>query len=66
MIPRYSVLAERLRAGLESLEQVVQHEENALQRAASQPGDQDFFDSAAAFDLHSFYTGIERLFEAVA
>mgnify|MGYP005832337899 CR=1 FL=1 len=31
MIARYSVLAERLRAELESLEQVVQHAENALQ-----------------------------------
>lgn len=31
--------------------------------AASRPG---FFASAAAFGLHSFYTGVERLFEAVA
>lgn len=66
MIPRYGVLIERFKAELESLEQVVQHAENALKRANFQPHDQDFYITAAAFDLHSFYTGIERLFEAVA
>lgn len=66
MIPRYRLLAERLRVELTTLEQVVQRAENALSRATQQVRDQDYFLAAAALDLHGFYVGLERLFELIA
>ena len=66
MIVRYRLLAERLRADLQTLEQVVERTESALRRATQQIQDQDYFLSAAALDLHGFYTGIERLLELIA
>ena len=66
MIPRYRLLAERLRADLNRLEHVVLRAEGALERAARQPADQDYFLAAAALDMHGFYSGIERLFELIA
>ena len=66
MIPRYRLLAERLRTELAALEQVVERAEGALPKAIRQPQDQDYFLAAAALDLHGFYAGLERLFELVA
>lgn len=66
MIPRYRLLAERLRTELAALEQVVERAEGALPKAIRQPQDQDYFMAAAALDLHGFYAGLERLFELVA
>lgn len=66
MIPRYRLLAERLKSELESLARIVERAENALSRAADQPQDKQFFVASAAFDLHGFYSGLERLFEIVA
>lgn len=66
MIARYRVLAERLRAELPPLAQVVQRAEGALERVQQQPHNQDYFIAAAAFDLHGFYTGVERLLELIA
>ena len=66
MIPRYRLLAERLRVELQTLERVVERAEGALSRATQQVDDQDYFLAAAALDLHGFYAGIERLFELIA
>lgn len=66
MISRYRILAERLRAELRTLEQVVGRTEGALSRATQQAQDQDYFLAAAALDLHGFYIGLERLFELIA
>lgn len=66
MIPRYRLLAERIRAELGTLEKVVERAEGALARARSQPEDQDYYLAAAALDLHGFYVGIERLFELIS
>lgn len=66
MIARYRLLAERLRVELRSLEEVVLHASEALSRASRQPDNYDFFIAAAAFDLHSFYSGLERLLELIA
>ncbi|HFD38223.1 MAG TPA: hypothetical protein ENJ31_00010 [Anaerolineae bacterium] len=66
MIPRYRLLAERLRTELAKLDQVVRRAEGALERAARQPADQDYFLAAAALDLHGFYSGVERLLELIA
>lgn len=45
---------------------MIERTERALTRAAQQPANQDYYLSAAALDLHSFYTGVERLFELIA
>ena len=66
MITRYRLVAARLRTELPSLEQLVARANTALERAARQPQDQDYFLAAAALDLHGFYTGLERLFELIA
>jgi hypothetical protein len=66
MIPGYRLLAERLRTDVQALARVVERAESALARAAQQPADQVYYLSAAALDLHSFYTGVERLFELIA
>ena len=66
MIPRYRLLAERIRSELHSLEQVVERAISALARTIQYPQDQDYFLAAAALDLHGFYVGLERLFELIA
>ncbi len=66
MIPRYRLLAERIRSELSMLEKVVDRAESGLDRASKQPQDQDYFLAAAALDLHGFYVGVERLFELIA
>ncbi len=66
MISRYRLLAERLRTELLTLEQIVERAEGALTRASQQTQDQGYFLAAAALDLHGFYAGLERLFEAIA
>lgn len=66
MIARYRVLAERLRAEVLTLELVVAQATGAVDRAIQHPQDQDYFLAAAAFDLHGFYTGVERLLEMIA
>ena len=66
MIARYRVLAERLRAELQALEQVVARTQGAIERAALRAEDRDYFIAAAALDLHGFYAGVERMFDIVA
>lgn len=57
MIFRYRILTERLQAELQSLQQVVQHVAGALSRATKQTSDQDYFITAAAFDLQGTRPG---------
>lgn len=66
MIPRYRLLAERLRTELRAIEQVVERAENAIRKAHEQAQDRVFFAASAALDLHGFYAGVERLFEMIA
>jgi hypothetical protein len=65
MIPRYRLLAARIRSELHTLERSVDQTEGALTRAEQQPADQPYFVAAVAFELHSFYAGLERLFEVI-
>jgi hypothetical protein len=65
MIPRYRLLAARIRTELRSLERSVDQAEGALARAEQRPADQSYFAAAVAFELHSFYAGLERLFEVI-
>jgi hypothetical protein len=63
MIPRYRLLAARIRTEMQTLERSVDQAQGALARAEQQPADQSYFAAAVAFELHSFYAGLERLFE---
>jgi hypothetical protein len=65
MIPRYRLLAARIRTEMQTLERSVDQTEGALARAQQQPADQPYFVAAVAFELHSFYAGVERLFEVI-
>ncbi len=66
MIPGYQVLAVRIQAELEDLERSVWRAERAWRAARRAGPDQDMFVDSAALNLHGFYAGVERLFEAVA
>lgn len=66
MIPGYQVLATRLRDKIEDLDRGVRRAERAWQAAQRAGAEQDMFIDSAALNLHGFYAGVERLFEAVA
>ncbi len=66
MIPRYRLLAERLRSELRALERIVARAESAVALARQRPAEQDYFLGSAALDLHAFYTGVERMLELIA
>ena len=48
MIPRYRLLAARIRAELQTLERSVDQTEGALARAQQQPADESYFVAAVA------------------
>ena len=66
MIPGYQVLAARIRDELEDLDRSVWRAGRAWQAARRAGSDQDMFIDSAALNLHGFYAGVERLFEAAA
>ena len=66
MIPSYRLLARRIRAELHELDRSVRRAERAWQTATRAISDQDMYLDSAALNLHSFYSGLERLFEFTA
>ncbi|MGD1906736.1 MAG: hypothetical protein ACFB0C_12175 [Leptolyngbyaceae cyanobacterium] len=64
MSPDIAVLTTRIRAEFDELEQVVERAQRLLAKAIEQ-GDDDYFDGVA-LNLHSFYTGAERILEDIA
>ncbi len=64
--PDYVELVERTRDELDDLERCVQRALSAWQHAQSLPSYQDAFIDSAALNLHSFYTGVERIFQLIA
>ena len=66
MIPRYLLLAERLRVELQALQRIVARAEGAVRLARKRPAEQDYFLGSAALDWHAFYTGVERMLELIA
>ena len=64
MSERLLKLTERIRDELAELEQLVNRAREAWRRA-QQSGD-DFYLDSVALNLHSFYAGLERLFELIA
>lgn len=66
MIPHYQLLAIRLRDEMEELEGTVRRIKRAWDAARRAQTDQDMYIDSAALNLHSFYSGLERLFEYIA
>ena len=66
MIPAYQLLAQRIREDLGDMERSVHRAERAWQAAERAQSDQDVYIDSAALNLHSFYSGSERLFEYTA
>jgi hypothetical protein len=57
-------VASRIRAELAELERIVQRAERLFAKAQTQ-NDEDYLDGVA-LNLHGFYAGVERIFEAIA
>jgi hypothetical protein len=64
MIANYASLAGRIREELKDIERVVTRAEEMVAKAQT-TSDDAYFDGAA-LNLHSFYTGLERIFESIA
>ncbi|GIK40769.1 MAG: hypothetical protein BroJett011_46020 [Chloroflexota bacterium] len=62
----YAELAERFRGEIEDIDLVVQRALYAWERVQLVTTDQNIYLDAAALNPHSFYSGLERLFELVA
>lgn len=66
MIPSFQRLAQRIQDELEDLDRSVRRAERAWQAARHAQADQDMYVDSVALNLHSFYAGLERLFEFTA
>jgi hypothetical protein len=62
---RYLELAERIRGEVPELERVIQRALAAWSQVERMPQEDAYLDSVA-LNLHSFYSGLERLFELIA
>ncbi|MGD1949534.1 MAG: hypothetical protein ACFB14_07790 [Leptolyngbyaceae cyanobacterium] len=63
MNTRAIALSARLRSELSDLAQIVERAQTLLKKAVEQ--DEDYYDGVA-LNLHSFYTGTERILEEIA
>jgi len=66
MIPRYRALVERIRLELEELEHTLDVVQQHWQKALEDTVDQDAYVNSVALNLHSLYSGLERVFELIA
>ncbi len=66
MIARYQALAQRIRLELDELDRVTLAVERHWRGARTAPADQDAYLNSVALNLHSLYTGLERIFELIA
>ena len=66
MIPRYRVLQQRIAAEIDDLERTQQAARRHWQRSLTAEADQDAYVNSVALNLHSFYSGLERVFELIA
>lgn len=66
MIPRYRVLQMRILEELRELDETAASIESHWQTAMAVAVDQDAYINSVALNLHSFYSGLERIFELVA
>lgn len=59
-------LKERIETELCNIEQTVQRAQSAWENANQFPDQQEYYLDSVALNLHSFYNGLERIFEAIA
>ena len=62
----FEELANRIRSEIPDLDRIVQKIQQAWSHARRASEEQDFYVDSVALNLHSFYTGLERLFEMIA
>ncbi len=62
----YQNLVERIRNEVSDLEQVIKRARQAWLRVQKAPEEQYAYVDSTALNLHSFYSGLERLFELIA
>lgn len=66
MIEPFVRVAKRIRRELDELERTVSRAEHAVIAVQQGMENQDLYLDAAALNLHDFYTGLERIFHAIA
>jgi hypothetical protein len=66
MMVRYRSLAQRLRAELQEMEPTLAAVERHWRHFRTTASDHDAFLNSVAFNLHSLYSGLERMFELIA
>jgi hypothetical protein len=66
MIPALEQLARRIRDELNDLDRAVLRVGRAWKATKAGAGEQDLYLDSVALNLHSFYSGLERLFELIA
>ena len=66
MIPVHLLLAQRIQDEVDDLERTVRRAQRNWARARTVDVDQDVYIDSVALNLHSFYAGLERLFELIA
>ena len=59
-------LIERIQGELKDLDRVIDRSEKSWQKAQLSLSEQDVYLDSVALNLHSFYSGLERLFELIA
>lgn len=60
------VLRQRIEAELRNIERTARRAQGAWEGAKRFPKQQDYYLDSVALNLHSFYNGVERVFEAIA
>jgi hypothetical protein len=60
-----TLLVERIRAESKDLDRSAQRVQSSWSQGSSAPRNQDIYLDSVALNLHSFYTGVERLFELI-
>jgi hypothetical protein len=66
VIPRYRLLQSRILAELEELDRTETAVRRHWKSGLSAAQDQDAYINSVALNLHSFYSGLERIFELIA
>ncbi len=66
MIPRYRLLQQRIQQELQELDRTQGAVQRHWRSAATTAVDQDAYLNSVALNLHSFYSGLERIFELIA
>ena len=66
MIPRFLILGKRIEAELGDVGRAASKARQAMAMATAGGETQSFYLDSVALNLHGFYSGVERIFEAIA